>query len=362
VVTALEAGDYLVSAALAGYLFSPPARPVSLRQDTNGFDFSAQGIYSISGWVTNQAGAPVAGVPLLAGSRLAMTDSAGVYAFTNLPPGAYLLTPFLTRNLFTPETAEVVVSNASVSQSFLITPVFNLSGRVTQADGSNGLPGVIVVAMQNGEPSGQPALTDADGSFTLISVHGGTNAIVLDLPTYVFNPANFITNVAANLSGLVFVGTQPRFQIQGRLLEGAAGLAGLTVYFGASPLTTDSAGRFSITNLFVGTYTVAPKAVGPGFEPAGATNFSLISNTNLEFQILPFRLATARTNQQLSLTLLGVPGRSYAIESRRDLAGATNWVPLGNRLAGANGSVVLTNMVLTNADLPRALLFRAQQP
>jgi secreted trypsin-like serine protease len=73
------------------------------------------GNYSISGTITNSAGAGISGVTVSNGSASATTNSSGAYTLSGLGNGTYTLTPSLSGYSFSPASRSVTVNSANVS-------------------------------------------------------------------------------------------------------------------------------------------------------------------------------------------------------------------------------------------------------
>jgi hypothetical protein len=112
----LLSGSYTVTPSGAGLTFNPTSQAVSITNAnvTNvNFTASSATTFSISGTITGGAGASVA----LTGAATATTtaNASGVYTFSGLLSGSYTVTPNLAGSTFTPVSAPVTISTASVS-------------------------------------------------------------------------------------------------------------------------------------------------------------------------------------------------------------------------------------------------------
>jgi len=74
-----------------------------------------QATYSVSGTITNSAGAGISGVTVSSGSITATTNSAGAYTLTGLGATTYTLTPSLNGYTFSPTSRSVTISNANLT-------------------------------------------------------------------------------------------------------------------------------------------------------------------------------------------------------------------------------------------------------
>ena len=111
----LASGNYTVTASKAGFTIAPSNAAVTVNYaNVTGINFTATALtYSISGTLTNGAGATVA----LSGAATATStaDASGNYSFSALVAGSYTVTPTLTGKTFTPVNATVTVSGSNVS-------------------------------------------------------------------------------------------------------------------------------------------------------------------------------------------------------------------------------------------------------
>ncbi|MFD0726501.1 S8 family serine peptidase [Lysobacter brunescens] len=89
--------------------------PNKLLYSLFGGDTPPPGSYSISGTVTNSAGAGLSGVTVSNGTVSATTNSSGAYTLTGLANATYTLTPSLSGYTFTPASRSVTVNGANVT-------------------------------------------------------------------------------------------------------------------------------------------------------------------------------------------------------------------------------------------------------
>jgi hypothetical protein len=122
----LANGIYTVRPALTGYTFTSVSKTITVNgSDKTGKNFVAV-THSISGYVRNPSGAPMAGVTMtLSGdaAKAKVTDSNGFYRFGNLPDGGYVVTPSKTGRTFSPLSLNVNIIGANVpKQNFKKSP------------------------------------------------------------------------------------------------------------------------------------------------------------------------------------------------------------------------------------------------
>ncbi len=210
----------------------------------------------IGGTVT-VAGLGVAGILVTLGpAQETYTDAAGSYAFANVPPGDYTVTPLYAGHLFEPATRVVTVPPAATGIDFDGAPAVAVDGHVREPDGAP-IAGVDVLV--NGEWA---ATTDPDGSFALRTLPG----LLTFAPAktgYVFRPPQTTVPLDAGESfTLDFQGCSR--VIRGRVLaEGGAPVASVQVSAGVAGSTeTDTQGEYEFYDVPAGSYAVTATAVG----------------------------------------------------------------------------------------------------
>ncbi len=283
-------GNYTLTPTLTHYTFAPVSRVFNNLSANETADFSGTRLsYTISGRVTDSTNAGQAGVTLtLSGGQSAstQTDAAGNYSFANLPAGGnYTITPSKTHYSFSPANRSFENLSANQSGDFTATLLrYDITGRAVDGVG-NSMAGVSVAL--GGAQSGTTT-TDANGNYLFASLPAGGNYTVT--PTkqfYVFNPASQAFN---NLSGnqtANFTGTLLSYAITGRVTEGSAGVAGVTITLGGSQsgsLQTDAAGYFTFSGLPAGgNYTITPTHPFFTFLPVFNSFTSLSQNQTANF-------------------------------------------------------------------------------
>ncbi len=304
--TTLPNGRYGIAPKLEGYSFTPERREASIQNaDVTGQDFRAQARdtsttrrYNLSGRVTIAEGKGLANVnitiALLSSNATATpvllkTNSEGYYR-TTLPNGRYGIAPKLEGYSFTPERREASIQNADVTgQDFRAqardtgtTRRYNLSGRVTVAEGK-GLTGVnITIALLSSNATATPVLlkTNSEGYYKT-TLPNGRYGIAPKLEGYSFTPERReVTIQNADVTGQDFraqardTSTALRSSIKGRVSYVTTtgtfkGLAGVAVKLSnGSSATTNSEGNYEITNVPKGSYTLQAVMTGYTFTPA----------------------------------------------------------------------------------------------
>jgi hypothetical protein len=120
-------GAYTVTPTLANHTFTPAGSSyANLGANQYAVYVVALSVHSISGRVTNPAGAPVAGVTMtLSGGQgaTATTDANGAYTFSNLPAGAsYTVAAAKSYYTFTPQMASFNNLDVNTTLNLTATP------------------------------------------------------------------------------------------------------------------------------------------------------------------------------------------------------------------------------------------------
>jgi hypothetical protein len=189
----LADGSYTVTPSLAGYGFTPAATNVTVSgADQTGQDFvSALLVYDISGAIT---GDEVEGVTVtLSGDDddSVVTGVGGTFAFEDLPPGDYVLTPTLAGYTFAPESINVtIVAADQTDQDFVSSEItYTLSGTIT----GDVVEGVSIALTGDATDS---TTTAADGTYSFTGVVGGSYTVTPSLEGYAFTPASLEVTVS----------------------------------------------------------------------------------------------------------------------------------------------------------------------
>jgi hypothetical protein len=178
--TNLAYDAFVLTPTLEGYLFWPPTRTVTLPPDTMDQDFLLRR-NTLGGQVTDWHGTPFGEVTLaLSIGVSATTDARGMYTFTNLLHGTYLLTPTLTGYTFVPPTRSVTLMPDTTDQDFTI-----LAGPVAISVpvGTAQWPISLVYTDTQGLPT---RLVFSAGAITPTTTLRLTPILVGDVPGYAF--------------------------------------------------------------------------------------------------------------------------------------------------------------------------------
>jgi hypothetical protein len=272
----LANGDYTITPTKEGDTFAPASRnPKVNGADVPGQDFTATPVtYSISGTVT-AAGAGLAEVTIVIWSANdiynIITGSTGSYSFSGLANGDYTITPTKDGYTFTPESLTVTVSNGNVpGQNFTATPStlgHAIAGTVTTSDGT----ALSTVAITLSGTATDGITTDSDGNYGFPEFANGDYTITPGKTGYTFTPPSRDVKVnGADVTGQDFTATFIGYSLSGKVTNGGAGLAGVTIDLGGAATdsaTTDSDGNYTLSGLASDDYTITPGMSGYTFYP-----------------------------------------------------------------------------------------------
>ena len=283
------------------YTFTPPSKTFTNLSANQTADFTQTLVTnSISGRVTDTAGAGLAGIDIVLnmGSSKTQTDSNGNYSFPSLASGqSYQVSPVSNNYTFTPSRQDFSNLNSNVTANFTGTPLYNISGRVTDRAGA-GIAGVSLIASG---PMSRSATSDSNGNYLINSLPAGGDYIVtLSKAGYGFDPPflkfnNLSGNQTANITGFKV------FNISGRITHAdGSGISGVTVNLGGSntaTIVTLSSGGYNFTNVPEGgNYTVTPSKNNYTFQPASQTFNNLGGDQSANFTGIPMLVQFSAAN------------------------------------------------------------------
>jgi PKD domain/Putative metal-binding motif len=289
----LPAQNQTVLALKPGWTIAPAfTNPVALSGGSaTGKDFTAsRATFSIAGRVTSQ-GTGVQGVTVSAGQYSTTTNASGDYSLTGVPNGGYNLTAAgPSGETYAPSgfTNPVQVNGTPQAGKNFIELVYPLTGTIT------GLAGPHTVT--DGVRTTQSVNNAGTWTWTLQKVPPGkwnitataTGQVITE--TFQNGRTNPVEVTTAGLSGLDFNSTAGTvFQIRGLALEALVPLQGVRVSRGGSDAAfTDSLGRYVLTNVPNGTYTLTPSHIAvSAWTPATLTaNVAGADLTGQDFAVL----------------------------------------------------------------------------
>lgn len=277
-------GNYTVTPAADRYTINPINQTFNNLSASQVMNFvGTLKTYTLSGHVTNTAGASLSGVTIsLSGSQSGsmLSDASGNYSFSVPAVGNYTITPSMTGLAFSPINR--TFSNLSANQTADFSASFTISGQILKSTG--GALASATVKLTGAQTA--TTTTDASGNYLFNNILPGGNFTVT--PTsigYGFTPpsTNF-SNVAANQTANF---TATSYTVGGQVTGAVSGLgiSGVNVSISGSQtgsVPTDANGYYTFPNVGAGgTYTFTPSKLGYVFTPQTLTNLS--SNQTLNF-------------------------------------------------------------------------------
>lgn len=134
---------------------------------------------NISGIVTDQTNAPIEGVTVTDGIRIAITNSSGSFTISNVPPGNYTLTASKA-GYYNSSKSVSVVAGKTITVNFQLTEI--TSYNITLFKGWN----LISLPLKQANTSIAEVLSSINGKYTLVRVY---NASDTSDPWKTYNPA-----------------------------------------------------------------------------------------------------------------------------------------------------------------------------
>jgi hypothetical protein len=218
---------------------------------------TAAAVGTITGKVTNTAGAPISGASVSSGGNGAITGSDGGYTL-QVPGGTSTVTAALAGYQSASESVTVTAGQSTQAATLQIAPVSpgNITGSVVNGSGT-GLSGASVAA------GGLTTTTAADGSYALNNLPAGSTTIKASLTGFQSGSAT-VTVVAATTTAapaITLVSGSGSITGSVKTTAGAA-IAGASVGFGGGTATTDANGNYTLNGVPVGTVQLVASASG----------------------------------------------------------------------------------------------------
>jgi len=212
---------------------------------------------TVTGKVTNTAGAPVSGASVSSGGNGAVTGADGGYTL-QLPGGTATLTAALAGYQSASESVTVTAGQSVQAATLQIQPVNpgNVTGSVVDSNGA-ALSGATVTA------AGLTTSTAADGSYALNNLPAGQTTIQASLTGFQ-SGSTTVTVVAATTTAapaITLVSGSGSITGNVKSTSGTA-IAGASVGFGGGTATTDANGNYTLTGVPVGTVQLVASASG----------------------------------------------------------------------------------------------------
>ncbi|MBC8002622.1 MAG: carboxypeptidase regulatory-like domain-containing protein [Opitutaceae bacterium] len=155
------------------------------------------------------------------------------------------------------------MKGGTASASILVTvgspTTYRIAGNITAA-------GQPVEGVRISVSSSKVTYTDSFGDYILTGLSSGANTVSATKAGYTFAPTAFSNpiTVGPNATGVDFSAQAGVYVISGRVTDNNASVAGVTVSVGGQSTTTDSGGKFVLTNMPAGAHLLT--ASKPGYE------------------------------------------------------------------------------------------------
>jgi hypothetical protein len=212
---------------------------------------------TITGKVTNTAGAPVQGVSVTSGGNGAITGSDGAYSLS-APAGSATITAALGGYQSASTTVTVTAGSSTTAPTLQIAPnnPGNVTGQVVNSS-NTGLAGATVAA------AGLSTTTAADGSYTLSNLPAGATNITASLTGFQ-NGSTSVTVVAGTTATAPTITlTSGSGTITGTVKSSSgAAISGASVGYGGGTTTTNTSGAYTLTGVPTGTVQLVASASG----------------------------------------------------------------------------------------------------
>ena len=218
---------------------------------------TAAAVGTVTGKVTNTAGAPISGASVSSGGNGAITGSDGGYTL-QLPGGTATLTAALAGYQNASESVTVTAGQSTQADTLQIQPMNpgNVTGSVVNSSGA-GLSGASVSA------AGLSTTSAADGSYAFNNLPAGQTTIAASLTGFQSGSASVTVVAATTTAAPAITLVSGSGSIAGSVKNTSGGaIVGASVGFGGGTATTDANGNYTLTGVPVGTVQLVASASG----------------------------------------------------------------------------------------------------
>ena len=281
---------------------------------------------TVTGTVTNNAGAPIQGASVTSGGNGVITGSDGGYTIA-VPAGSATLTAALGGYQSALETVTVTAGASTAASALQLQPVNpgSVTGQVVDGSG-NGLSGASVAS------SGLATVTAAGGTYSFSNLPAGPTTITASMTGFQSGTANVTVVAATSTAAPTITLVSASGTITGTVKSAAgAAIAGASVGYGGGTTTTGSNGAFTLASVPNGTVQLVASANGFQSVTQNVTvNGGATSVTN--FTLTPVAASGALT------------GKVTNISNGAVIAGATVSWSGGSTTTNTGGIYTLSNI------------------
>jgi hypothetical protein len=212
---------------------------------------------TVTGKVTNTAGAPISGASVSDGGNGTITGSDGAFTL-QLPAGTATLTAALAGYQNASESVTVTAGQTTQAATLQIQPVNpgNVTGSVVNSSGA-GLSGASVSA------AGLSTISAADGSYAFNNLPAGQTTIKASLTGFQSGSTTVSVVAATTTTAPAITLVSGSGSITGSVKNTSGGaIVGASVGFGGGTAATDANGNYTLTGVPVGTVQLVASASG----------------------------------------------------------------------------------------------------
>ena len=287
---------------------------------------TAAAVGTVTGRVTNTAGAPIAGASVSSGGTGAITGADGGYTL-QIPGGTSTLTAALAGYQNASESVTVTPGGSTQANPLQMQPINpgNITGSVVDGNGQ-ALAGAAVSA------AGINTTSLADGTYALSNLPAGSTTINASLSGYQSGSAAVTVVAAATTAAPAITLVSGSGAISGTV-KSAAGTAigGASVGYGGGTATTDANGNYTLTGVPVGTVQLVASAGG-------------FQSVTQNVAVAGGKTSAANFTLSPAAAKGAVTGKITSASSGAILTGATVSWSGGSTTSNASGIYTLTNV------------------
>jgi hypothetical protein len=218
---------------------------------------TAAAVGTVTGKVTNTAGAPISGASVSSGGNGAITGADGGYTL-QVPAGSSTLTAALAGYQSASESVTVTAGQSTQAATLQIAPVSpgNVTGSVVDGNGA-ALSGASVSA------GGLSTTSAADGTYRLSNLPAGQTTIQASLTGFQSGSTTVTVVAATTTAAPAITLVSGAGAVSGNVKSSTgAAIAGASVGYGGGSTTTDANGNYALGGIPVGTIQLVASAQG----------------------------------------------------------------------------------------------------